>query len=243
MTAAPPRVQSSPVGQRRRGRAAGGGKGSAASPTDLVGAVVHEVGNLLAAARLSAHLLSGGGGEAERLALARDVEDLAAYAGALLAQLRPLLAESPPERFAVPAAEVLGALRAALADRPAEGAGVEVAAGRGLPVVRVDPEALHQVLLALAYGAVEAVRPRGRVRVRGLREGRRVAIEFLDDGPPLDLPAVRRGPPPRGRELAVRVGDAVLRRMGGRVRAEARARGGTRLSALLPAVGGARASR
>lgn len=221
--------------QRSRGRAATGGAGRSALPADLLDAVVHEVGNLLAASRLSAHLLASEGAEAERASLAHDIEDLAAQAGALLAQLRPLLAEEAPAPHAIACADLLEALRAAFADRPPGGTRVEVAAGHGLPALRGEPDALHQVLLALLYGALDAVRPRGCVQVGAASEGRRVALTLVDDGPPVDLRALHRGPAVRGRELALRLADAVLRRMGGRVRAETPARGGTRVSLLLPA--------
>ena len=50
-------------------------------------------------------------------------------------------------------------------------------------------------------------------------------LSVTDDGRQLDLDEIRSGPTPRGRELAVRVADAVLRLMGGRATAELQRRG------------------
>jgi len=68
-------------------------------------AVAHEVGNLLAAMRLSAYLLPASEVR-ERARGARQIEQLAAQAGELLSQVRPLLAAMPSETAVAPA-EVL----------------------------------------------------------------------------------------------------------------------------------------
>lgn len=216
---------------KTRGRT---GSGEEISPEDLVRALCHDVGNLLAAVRLSAHLLSTEISEAERSSLTRDVEDLAAVAGALLAQIRPLLSGATLARVRVSPAEVLLALTRALEERKPGGAALSIARGRGLPDVSVDPEALHHLLLTLVRGALEAAGPGGRVRVSAKREGRRVVVSVTDDGTPLDLDQPRCGRMPGGRELAFRVAEAVLRRMGGRATAELRRRG-TCIALFLPA--------
>jgi hypothetical protein len=51
----------------------------------------------------------------------------------------------------------------------------------------------------------------------------------------VDLDELRRGSMPRGRELAIRVADAVLRLMGGRASAKLQRRG-TRIDLFLPAM-------
>jgi K+-sensing histidine kinase KdpD len=184
--------------------------------------------------RLSAHLLSNDITEADRLSISRDIEDLAALAGALLAHVRPLLTGATLARVRVSPAEVLTALTRALKDRRTGGATLSIARGRNLPDVRVDPDALYHLLLTLVHGSLEAAAPDGRVRVSAKHQGRRVILSVIDDGRQVDLDEVRRGSSPRGRELAIRVADAVLRLMGGRATAGLQRRG-TRIDLSLPA--------
>jgi signal transduction histidine kinase len=184
--------------------------------------------------RLSAHLLANDIAETDRLALSRDVEDLAALAGALLAHVRPLLAGATLARVRVAPAEVLTALTRALQDRRTGGATLSIARGRNLPDVRLDPDALYHLLLTLVHGSLEAAAPNGRVRVSAKHQGRRVILSVSDDGRQVDLDELRHGSTPRGRELAIRVADAVLRLMGGRAAAELQRRG-TRIDLFLPA--------
>jgi len=205
------------------------------SPEDLVRALCHDIGNLLAAVRLSAHLASTEIAETDRDSVSREIEDLAARAGALLAHVRPLLAGSHVARVRIAPAEVLTALTRALKDRKTGGAALSIAQGRNLPDVRVDPDALYHLLLTLVRGSLEAADPDGRVRVSAKHQGRRVILSVIDSGRQVDLDEIRWGLTPRGRELAVRVADAVLRLMGGRAAAELQRRG-TRVDLFLPAV-------
>ena len=211
-----------------------GSSGEELPPQDLVRALCHDVGNLLAAVRLSAHLFSNDIAETDRLSISRDIEELAALSGALLAHVRPLLAGATLSRVRVSPAEVLTALTQALTDRRVGGAALSIARGRNLPDIRVDPDALYHLLLTLVHGSLEAAAPGGRVRVAARHQGRRVILSVIDDGRQVDLDEIRCGSTPRGRELAVRVADAVLRLMGGRAAAELRRRG-TRIDLFLPA--------
>jgi two-component system sensor histidine kinase KdpD len=211
-----------------------GSSGEELPPGDLIRALCHDVGNLLAAVRLSAHLLSNDIAETDRLSVSRDIEDLAARSGALLAHVRPLLAGATLSRVRVSPAEVLTALTRALKDRRVGGAALSIARGRNLPDVRVDPDALYHLLLTLVRGSLEAAASGGRVRVAAKHQGRRVILSVIDDGRQVDLDEIRCGSTPRGRELAIRVADAVLRLMGGRAAAELRRRG-TRIDLFLPA--------
>jgi signal transduction histidine kinase len=192
------------------------------------------VGNLLAAVRLSANLLSSEIAERERYSISRDIEDLAALAGALLAHVRPLLSGATLTRVQVAPAELLMALDRVLAERRPGGATLSIARGRKLPDIRVDPDALYHLLLTLVNGSLEAAAPDGRVRVSAKHQGRRVILSVTDDGRQVDLDEIRRGSMLRGRELAIRVADAVLRLMGGRATAALQRRG-TRIDLFLPA--------
>lgn len=174
-------------------------------------AVVHEVGNLIAAMRLSAYLLPAADAR-ERARGARQIEQLAAQAGELLAQLRPLLARSGAG-VAIAPAEVLEAVRRGLADVPGAERLEVRPPPRNLPDVKADPDALLHALLTLVRGALEASADGGRVVLRAGRSGRSVWFEIADSGrrfepaPPRTLP--------RGRALAVRLADAALRPDGG----------------------------
>jgi signal transduction histidine kinase len=220
------------VEARRRSRT---GSREVLSPEDLVRALCHDVGNLLAAVRLTAHLDSTEVAGRDRVSASREIEDLAAQAGTLLAHVRPLLAGASIVRVPVSPAEVLTALTRALKDREMGGAALSLARGRNLPDVRVDPDALYHLLLTLVRGALEAAAPDGQVRVSAKQRGRRVILSVIDSGRQLDLDEFRSGQTPRGRELTVRVADAVLRLMGGRATVEPQRRG-TRIDLFLPAV-------
>lgn len=235
----PAPVSSSLVAKKARSRAASRGEEESLLEA-LVRALCHDVGNLLAAVRLSSHVLRTDIGETERVSLSRDIDALAARAGALLAHVRPLLAGAKLSRSQVSPAEILAAVSRAFEDKEREGPSLSITRGRNLSDVRVDPDALYHVLLTLVLGALEAASPAGRVRVVAREEGRRVVLSVVDDGRAMDLAEAWKGSTPRGRELAVRIADVVMRRMGGRVRAESRKRG-TRIDLWL-AVAGARSA-
>ena len=209
--------------------------GGVSNPDQLIPALCHDVGNLLAAVRLSAHLLSTEIPEEDRLSISRDIEDLVAQAGALIAHVRPLQGGASISRVPVSLREVLTALSGALKDRRMGGAALSIANGRNLPDVRVDPDALFHLLLTLVRGSLDAAASDGKVRVTAKHQGRRVILSVIDDGRQLDLDEIRRASALRGRELAVRVADAVLRLMGGRAAAELRRRG-SRVDLHLPAM-------
>jgi signal transduction histidine kinase len=205
----------------------------------LLVALAHEVGNLLAAVRLSAHLLPHAAEPRERARGARQIEHLAAQAGELLAQVRPLLATSRSHTAVAPA-EVLEGVGRALADAPGFEKLAVMAPARALPDVRVDPDALLQALLALARGGLDAAPEGGSVSLGARRAGSHVAFELADAGRPIEQP--QAGALPRGRALAVRLADAALRRDGGRAEVTARA-GVTRVRVLVAIAARARAPK
>jgi signal transduction histidine kinase len=195
---------------------------------ELLPALAHELGNLLAALRLAAHLgpLEGGAAERERAGL--QVEELAAEAGELAALLRPLAGTRRGRVVEVDVARALEAARGALGAV----AGVERVAlrppARALPRVRVDPDALHHALATLLRAALAASAPGGTVVLSSRRSGASVAVEMADPAP------VARGSALRGRALRARLADAVLGRSGGRVELAA-TRTGARVRLRLPA--------
>jgi hypothetical protein len=205
----------------------------------LLVALAHEVGNLLAAVRLSAHLLPHASEPRERARGARQIEHLAAQAGELLALVRPLLATARA-RTAVAPGEVLEGVARALADAPGFEKLSVLAPAQALPDVRVDPDALLQTLLALARGALDAAPEGGPVELGARRSGGHVAFEITDAGRPIEKPPI--GALPRGRALAVRLAAAALARDGGRAEAAVR-EGTTRVRVLVAVAAPAHASR
>lgn len=205
------------------------------APASLLRPLCHEIGNLLAAIRLSGHLLRDGGGEEERLRTAAEVEQLAAQAGGLLAQIRPLFEGVEASRIRVTTESLLGSAARAVEGEVPDGVRLKIGRGRGLPDVRVDSEALHHLLVTLLMGALEAAPAGGRVRLGAASagDGRRVVLTLQDDGPPLDLRA-RRAETDRGRELAVRLAAALLKAGRGRVRIVSGVRRGNRVELWLP---------
>ncbi len=207
---------------------------------ELVLSICHEVGNLLAAARLSAHLLNRevGGGEDDR---SGGLEDISAQAGCLLAHVRPLLLNAAASRIRVAPANLLEAFRRALHDEPRDRARIEVVLPADLPDVRVDPDALHHVLLTLARTARDSDRvpphPARRIVVSSRRVGSRVA--FVIAGGARLAPGSSRGAglTLRGTELAVEIARALVERDGGTVVLRADP-AGSEVRLLFPAVAG-----
>jgi len=207
-------------------------EGSRARDVRLARAIVHEAGNLLAAVRLSGHFLGRDLARRERASMSRDIELLAGQAGALLAQIRPLLGGSA-DRGRVPTAALLEGIGGVVDGGVAENR-LKIARGRGVPDVRVDSDAVHQLLVLMVSAALAESQPDGRVQVKAKLDGRRVILSVTDEGRKLQMPS-RKGATGRGRELTLAVGDAVLRQNGGQLRLKERRRG-NEVEIVLPAV-------
>lgn len=202
-------------------------------PVKLALALCHEVGNLLAAARLSAHLVGRESRNEQVAASAEDIETLATQAGAVLAHLRPLLSDDPAARVHVDPAEVLRAVGASLAHATRRRPSIEVVVRHDLPDVHLDSDALHQLLVTLALSAWNAAPEGGVVRVSASQDDGWVVFALEDDGeawrPEKTDPRVG----PRGRALALEVASTLLAHWGGEVHVIPR-RAGTRVELRLP---------
>jgi hypothetical protein len=202
-----------------------------------VRAICHEVGNLLAAARLSAYLLPRT--SEENKGMPEALEDLAAQAGWLLSHVRPLLADDPESRIRVSPSSVLDAVARALRDGHGAVAPPDVEVPEGLPEVRVDPDALHHVLLTLVRSGREAMGGK-EAAVSARRKGGSVVFTVRYSA--ARAPG-RRPPssgPPRGRALALEIAQALAVRDGGAMTTR-RTASGTEVCLAFPAlrVGGA----
>lgn len=205
---------------------------------DLVDAVCHEAGNLLAAIRLQAHLIDSEAGPRALAAASIEIEDLSDRAGALLALIGPLLDPAPG------ASARLGGLFESLgasAGGWARGARVEVvhAAADALPPLPLAAHVLEPLLTTLLLGAIDEARPNGQVRLSARLEGREVWIELEDDGSPDESPESWLAARPRGRPLGLALAQVLTASVGGG--AEATRSGEparTRVRVRLPALAG-----
>lgn len=187
---------------------------------------------------MTAHFLAGEATEAQREQWGADVELLATQAGAWNGMLRPLV-EEPQAATRVSPAELLNALHRTVFELVASPGDLRLPKAKGLPDVQVEAEAVHQILVLLTTGAL-AEEAAGGVRISAREETRHVVFSIVDAGGTV----MEKGeaPPLRGRPLVYQMGDAVLRRAGGRVRWMAPRRG-NRFDVWLKKAPKARASR
>jgi C4-dicarboxylate-specific signal transduction histidine kinase len=180
-------------------------------------ALCHEVGNWLAAIRLQAHLLDESLGARELAEASLEIDELCARSGALLAQLRPLLSPPPAAARAVAMAPLLHDVARSLDEQGLRGVALALEAPEDLPEVRAASEVLHPLLFTLAFGALEASRPAGRVRLSAVASEREVSI-LVEDAVGLDEPLSGwRDQPRRGRVLGCALAGALARKLGGRL--------------------------
>lgn len=199
-----------------------------ATDRELLPALAHELGNLLAAVRLAAHLLPAETSADERARQGRQIEELAAEAGELAALLRPFTGARRGRVVEVDVARALAAARSAVGEEAGAPRVVLRPAPSSLPRAHVDPDALHHAVAALLRAALAASGPGGAVGLGARRSGGSVLIEISDG-----TPASAAGASLRGRALRARLADAVLRRSGGGVELAA-SRSGTRVRVRLP---------
>lgn len=183
----------------------------------LVFALCHEIGNLVAAIRLEAHLIDGESGALGLARAAISIDDTSSRVGALLTQVRPLLEPARPSEIgSVSPAGLLANLRDGFGDRGVGGARVEVDVGGDLPAVVGDPERTNALLWLVALGALEAVQlSGGTVRVDACERGEHVAISVCDDGAPDSELGDWRNAAQRGRSLVCQVAESLVRPLGG----------------------------
>lgn len=117
---------------------------------------------------------------------------------------------------------------------------VETVYGEGLPQVVVDQEQMKQVFLNILINAVQAVGPRGHVRVESLAVDRGVAVVVEDNGKGIDPSQVPRLFDPffttrsNGTGLGLAVVQKIVDLHHGVVEVESRPGKGTRFTVVLP---------
>ena len=164
---------------------------------ELVFAVCHEIGNLLAAIRLHSELLDE--------TSAAGVSQIAGRAGSLLALVRPLLAGCAASAGVEPI-QVLDDLRRGL-ESTEERVRIELKSAATLPDVETDAETLHHLLLAAVFAGLHD-EPDQPVRVWAEDSGAGVAFVVGgagDPGPAESATALS------GRRLVQALADRLLR--------------------------------
>ena len=186
----------------------------------LVFALAHEIGNLVAAVRLEAHLLAD---EEDSLLVARSaltIEDLSARVGALLSLVRPLLEEpGTVDPGAIEVAALVQNARQVLEEHTRSGVRITVELEDGLSQVVGDPERMNALLQLLVLGAHESVLANGggEVAIRARSADDKVEIEIDDDaGEDREVAGWRDGVL-RSRVLVCRVAESVVASLGGAV--------------------------
>ena len=203
---------------------------AARPPRDLVFALCHELGNLLAGTRLEASQLDSGLASADLTAAAERISELSARAGSLLALVRPLLAPDAVAALPTDPLEVLDGLRRGLDESCDSRVVIVLKSAAELPDVDLAPEMLHHLLLTAIFLGLEAGGPGSRVRVVAEAADDRVAFVVEDEGPLGDL-----SEPSElcGRPLTHEIARALLATLGGRFGVSSR-EGHTRVAFAVP---------
>jgi len=182
-------------------------------PMDLALALGHEIGNLLAATRLHAHLIDAEMTEAELSEISATIGELSSRMGSLLAQIRPLVSPVSGDAPHVDLVGVLDGVRCGVEESCDARIAVDLESAAGLPMAAIDPEPLHHILLTSVYQALDESAPTGRVAVSAVAQAE--SIVFRVDGEAeceADADSALRG-----RTLLHAVANAILRPRRGQI--------------------------
>jgi signal transduction histidine kinase len=204
----------------------------------LVGSIGHELRNPLGVIETSLFLLRQRDAEGRSAKHLDRIGEQLKVANGIIDGLLDLIRDRPLSRSPVPLAEVVAGAAGAVAFPPevrfsAEGL-------EGLPSVVGDPGQLRQVLRNLLENAVQAVSPRGEVRVVAAAGEGGVELRVEDSGPGVDAATARRLFEPlittkaQGVGLGLALVKRIVERHGGSVGYEPRPGGGARFTVRFP---------
>lgn len=182
-------------------------------PMDLVLALGHEIGNLLAATRLHAHLIDADKTAKELSEVSATIGELASRMGSLLAQVRPLVSPVLEGAPNIDPIEVLDGVQRGIEESCDERVAIDLESAAGLPMAVIDPEPLHHILLTLIYRALEESEPDGKVAVSAFAQAESIVFTVDDESQFEDI----SGSALTGRALLHTVADAILRPRRGRI--------------------------
>jgi hypothetical protein len=205
------------------------------SDAELVFSLCHELGNMMGALRLCAHLLDDEMGPKDLARTSVDVDDLSARSAALLSLIRPLLSLDPRSLELMSVVGLVSNLEGLLAGHGTRGASMTFEVARDISSIRVDVGAFQRLIQSFLYLALESASRTGQVLLRAEARGDEVAILIEDDGPEGEDPAGFREQMRRGRPLLCAVAESILKKQGGRFAAE-RDGDRTRITLFLPAI-------
>ena len=205
-------------------------------PMDLVLALGHEIGNLLAATRLHAHLIDADRTATELSESSATLGKLSSQMGSLLAQIRPLVSPVLEGAPNIDPIEVLDGVQRGIEESCDERVTIDLESAARLPMAVIDPEPLHHILLTLIYRALEESEPAGKVVVSAFAHAESIVFSVDDESKFEDV----AGGALTGRALLHAVADAILRPRQGQI--AIRSLGvGNRVELTVPAVRAERA--
>jgi signal transduction histidine kinase len=199
-------------------------------PMDLVLALAHEIGNLLAATRLHAHLIDADRTATELSESSATIGELSSRMGSLLAQIRPLVSPVPVGAPNIDPIEVLDGVQRGIEESCDERVTIDLESADGLPMAVIDPEPLHHILLTLIYRALEESEPAGKVAVSAFAQAESIVFTVDDESKFEDV----TGSALTGRALLHAVADAILRPRRGQIAIRS-LDGGNRVELSVPA--------
>ncbi|MDE0885450.1 MAG: hypothetical protein OSB70_07955 [Myxococcota bacterium] len=205
------------------------------SDRNLVFALGHELGNLIGAVRLHAHLLDHDMTPASLAQASVDLDDLSARSAALLGLIRPLLTPEARSPETLPVSVLMGNLKRPLTALGGRGTRLRFELDPELVAVRIDVGVIQRLIESFFFLAIDATAGRGEIVIRAESQGGRIALCVEDDGPGGEDPAGFRDQAMRGRPLLCAVADTILLRQGGDFEV-ARIDDRTRIVLILPAI-------
>ncbi len=214
---------------------------------ELVSGVAHELNNPLATIMGTAELFAASELPDRLRKMVERIQREAYRAGRIVRNLLTFSRHHKPETgWHDLRAIVRDLVEMRAPDLERRGVRLEEAIDPGLPLLRVDPYQLHQVLLNLVNNAADAIeetgRP-GRVVIRAALSGKRVRIEVEDDGPGIPEenlakifnPFFTTKPVGKGTGLGLSICYGIIREHGGSIRVRTAPGQGTTFLIELPA--------
>ena len=198
-------------------------------PIDLVLALCHEIGNLLAASRLHTHLIDATSNAKDLADVSATIGELSSRMGSLLAQIRPLVSPVSGSAPNIDPVEVLDGVQRGIEESCDVRVAIDLESAAGLPMASIDPEPLHHMLLTSIYQALEESGPTGKVAVSAFARAGSIVFSIHDES---KLKAIADAAL-KGRALLHAVADAILRPRGGRVEVSSK-RSGNRIELIVP---------
>ena len=200
-------------------------------PMDLVLALGHEIGNLLAATRLHAHLIDADTTATELSDISATIGELSSRMGSLLAQIRPLVSPVPEGAPNIDPTEVLDGVHRGIEESCDERVAIDLESSASLPMAAIDPEPLHHILLTSIYQALEESEPAGRVVVSAFAQADSIVFAVDDERKFEEV----EGDTLKGRALLHAVANAILRPRRGQIAIRSLG-AGCRVELSVPAV-------